>query len=310
MIYSLVKDTGNYPYHNIALEKYLVDSCEEDEIILYLWVNEACVIAGCNQNVLQEWNEDYITAESIHPVRRFTGGGCVYHDVGNLNYSFIASTANRDVDEWIEKWLEIVLDAVRKFGIDAKFSGRNDLTAGDKKFGGTAWLEENNKVLFHGTLMVDVNTEKVVKALTPNLLKFEGKAIQSVKSRVINLKDLASELDVEQLSQSIVESFEEYYDKTSIKLIEDNSHLNQIKTKLLSKEWIYGRNSNCDMTVSYKINSQLVTLKLIIEDGRIVGVDAFTDSMDVTVKNKIEQALLNQFYMGNNIKDVLNDLLK
>ncbi|RRD95465.1 lipoate--protein ligase [Clostridiales bacterium COT073_COT-073] len=306
MKYNLVKNTGHNPYHNIALEKYLFDICAGDEIILYLWVNQPCVIAGCNQNVLLEWDNTFLKENEIYPVRRLTGGGCVYHDLGNLNYSFISGLEHKD----IEKWLKIILDAVSSFGLSVGFSGRNDLVMDDRKFGGTAWLEEDNKILFHGTLMLNVDLEQMVKCLTPDLLKFEGKAIASVRSRVVNLSDKADELNTDRLIQAIERSFSQVYGELTDKSVQDNSDIEQMVRKLSSPEWIYQKNSDCDISVSYKVKNQLVQLDLKIENNRITDLNVFTDSLEVMVADKIKQHLCGLVYSETDIPTKLSELLE
>lgn len=305
MKYTLVKDTGNYPYRNIALEKYLFDTCQEDEMILYLWVNDPCVIAGCNQNVLVEWDSQFLQANQIYPIRRFTGGGCVYHDRGNLNYSFISHLNHKNVD----KWIDIILQAVNHFGGKASFSGRNDLILENRKFGGTAWLEEEDKILFHGTLMIDVDIETMVKALTPNMLKFEGKAIASVRSRVINLASYFPELNIDTLITAIEHSFISEYGKLIPKQIAPSPEWNKIVEQLTAKQWIYHRNADCDISLSYKINNQIIELDLKIEANCIKNIEVFTDSMDILVADRIKNELLGLVYTDTNIQDKLFQIL-
>ncbi len=305
MIYKLYQNTGQLPYRNIAIEKYLFDTCLEDEIILYLWINDPSVIAGCNQNVFLEWNNDFLKEKGIYPVRRLSGGGCVYHDRGNLNYSFISSIKHKD----IEKWLEIILDSVSSFGFKAVKSGRNDLCIDGKKFSGTAWLEEDDKILFHGTLLIDVDRETLQRALTPRQLKFEGKSIKSVKSRVINLKELSEDYTSKDLEKEIINTFEKTYGKLENMTITTSSELEKIEEKLKSKEWIFARNSDCDISLTYKFKSALVNLDLEIKDNFIKNVNVFTDSLDINIVTIIKKELIGIKYSDSDIKSLLEKIL-
>ncbi len=305
MKYKIVKNTGNFTYYNIALEKFLTESCDEDELILYLWINEPSVIAGCNQNVIKEWDDKYLREHGVHPVRRFTGGGCVYHDLGNLNYSFISRAKDKD----IEKWLEIVLDGVRSFGISAAFTGRNDLTTDGRKFGGTAWLEEDDVVLFHGTLLIDVNTEEMLKCLTPDMIKFEGKAIDSVRTRVVNLSEINPEISSEKLALAVEKSFENAYGKLEEMQVGCSRRLDEILGKLTSDDWIYSRNATCDVSKQYKVKGQIINLEFKLTEGIIEEVRVFTDSLDVGIKDRIEQEFRGKKYLEKRIEAMLDDLL-
>ena len=187
----VILDSKN-PYINISREYSYFENLQNDELFFLLWQNEPCVIMGRNQNIYNELNLDYIKKENILPVRRFTGGGSVYHDLGNLNFTFISSQKNKKMDAR----MDIILNALNKEGIEAEKKGRNDILSNGKKISGMARLEDEEKILIHGTLMVDLDLRKLSNCLTPDISKFNGKGIKSIKSRVVNLNQLNSSITI------------------------------------------------------------------------------------------------------------------
>lgn len=288
------------PYTNIAFEKYLLDNAQ-DNIILYLWQNCPCVIAGINQNTYKEWNLPYIKSKNILPVRRYTGGGAVYHDLGNLNFSFISKEKNEDT----EKWLNIILDAVKTFDIDCCFGGRNDLMAQGKKFGGTAWLKDNDNVLFHGTVMVKVNIESLVESLTPSSIKFNGKSVDSVKARVTNLSQISSQIDILSVKKEIAKYFLQAYPDTDYENCFANSEVSDIADILSSDNWIYKKNPDCSIFWEETINGQNVSIYFKLQDNIIKEVKVYTDSLDIELSEKIEKILLETAFEKNDFKSFI-----
>ena len=154
------------------MESFLLHQCHEG-VQMILWQNQDCVVFGRNQNITAEADEQKMNDMHILPVRRFSGGGAVFHDLGNLNYTFLCAAENQN----IELWKQIVLDALCKAGIQAAYSGRNDIVINDKKISGTAWLEDGDRFMYHGTLMISADCQRMAEVLTPCAEKFEGKEI-------------------------------------------------------------------------------------------------------------------------------------
>lgn len=190
------------PYENMALEEYLLDQpCFTDDY-LFFYVHKPSVIIGAHQNAYKEVNARYIDQNGIIVARRLSGGGAVYHDGGNLNYSFVFS--NPDNFNFVNL-VRPISDALNALGAGCVFTGRNDLTIGGRKFSGAAQCVRNGKLLFHGTLMVDVDLEALTQALTPDKIKIASKGIDSVRSRVINLKEkLGAQMDIETLKSHLI----------------------------------------------------------------------------------------------------------
>ena len=194
---------GTDPYENLALEAYLLERVPPGECILYLWQNQRTVVIGRNQHASNECRIQALEADGGHLVRRLSGGGAVYHDLGNLNFTFL--TVRRDYD--VARQTETILQAVRALGIPAEKNGRNDLTAAGGKFSGHAYYQTGEQCYHHGTLMVSVDLSPLAAYLQVSPLKLEAKGVKSVRARVVNLTQFRPELTIAQLRQALVEAF-------------------------------------------------------------------------------------------------------
>lgn len=170
------------PFFNLSAEEYFL--CEKDEDFFLLWQNEPCIVIGRNQNAADEINRGYVRARSLPVVRRITGGGAVYHDAGNLNFSFII---NGEADR--VELCQPVIDVLRSIGVVAEISGRNDITVDGRKVSGTAMCSHGGRSLFHGTLLISANLEAMSEALKPDETKLIGHGVKSVRSRVANISE-------------------------------------------------------------------------------------------------------------------------
>lgn len=235
------------PYRNLAVEEFLVQYAaahvQEDTAILYLWQNADCVVFGRNQNPSNECRLERMEELGVLPVRRKTGGGAVFHDLQNLNFSFIVPKKYYDR----EISMQIVVRALQSCGIDAAVNGRNDILAGDCKVSGNAYLSKNGVCLHHGTLLIATDTDKMDRLLTVDAEKFAGKGVRSVRSRVKNLNELMPMLTAKDYSRAIADSFLECYagsrkaDFTNIILNdEDMECIRRMQQEYASKEWIFG----------------------------------------------------------------------
>ena len=196
----LILKTTN-PYVNLATEEYLFNNSDDD--VFMLWQNEPSIIIGKNQNAFAEINMDFARENNLNIVRRITGGGAVYHDLGNLNYTFI-STKNENNGIDFEHFTLPIIESLKNLGICAKLSGRNDLIVDDKKFSGNAQHTVGNRVLHHGTLLFDTNLDMLSSALNVDEEKLKAKAIKSTRSRVVNLKSIINrDIDVNEFIKII-----------------------------------------------------------------------------------------------------------
>ena len=174
------------PYYNLAVEEYLFQTAEDE--VFMLWQNEPTVVIGKNQNAYAEVELDVLRERGIHLARRITGGGAVYHDLGNVNYTFIAKSGQQGID--FAHFTAPILRALAELGIRAELSGRNDLLVDGRKFSGNAQYSANGKTLHHGTLLFDSDLTVLSDVLRPDEEKIRSKAVRSVRSRVTNLAPL------------------------------------------------------------------------------------------------------------------------
>ena len=186
MIY--IESKSNDPRYNTALELYAFNELAEKDDVFMLWINSPCIVVGKNQNTTEEVNQKYCDDKDIKIVRRVSGGGAVYHDLNNLNYTIISS--GRSGEEFdFKSFSQPVLDALDSLGVKAEFTGRNDLEIDGQKFCGNAQYVRNGRIMHHGCLMFDVDTSVLADALKVSKDKIESKGIKSVRSRVTNIKD-------------------------------------------------------------------------------------------------------------------------
>ncbi len=195
------------PYENLALEEALLNRVGEGELILYLWQNERTVVIGRNQNPWKECRTALLAEEGGCLARRLSGGGAVFHDLGNLNFTFVMPAEDYD----LPRQLTVIERACRSLGIPAERSGRNDLLADGRKFSGNAFYKHNGKAYHHGTLMVDVDMEMVQRYLSPSKAKLAAKGVDSVRSRVVNLREFVPSLTIDQLSDALIVALAEVY---------------------------------------------------------------------------------------------------
>ena len=275
-------------YENQALEKYLLHHVKENEVILYLWQNDHTIVIGKNQDAFDECDVRKLEEEGGHLARRITGGGAVYHDKGNLNFTFLCP---RDLFD-ISKQDEIILKGLNQLGIHAVKNGRNDLEIDGRKFSGHAYYKGKESCMHHGTLMLEVNEEHLSSYLHVSLPKLHSKNVASVKSRIINLKSIVPDLKIEDVKRALVKSAEEVYgDKASLYTIENQEEVKELRHFFEEDKWRYGEN------ISYKYNKERRfswgTLKVSYDlcEGRINHLAIYTDAMDPDVFDHCEELL-------------------
>ena len=201
-MYKYVCSENTSPYYNLALERSLFDFVDEDTVILYLWQNSHTIVIGKNQNAYAECKVDEFIGAGGTLARRPSGGGAVYHDLGNLNFSIICK-------ESIAKehtYQRIVKEALRFFGIVSEFNGRNDLTVDDKKFSGNAFYVKDDVLCQHGTILINSDFKELSKYLTPDISKLERNHVKSVESRVVNLSEISDKITVESMKEAMIKA--------------------------------------------------------------------------------------------------------
>ena len=284
-IYNTVNDNregqavSTCPFRNLALEKYLTFHVQEGECILYLWQNERTVVIGRNQNA---WNECRVSAlqeDGGHLVRRLSGGGAVYHDLGNLNFTFCMR--NRDYD--LARQHAVILNAVKKLGIPAEVSGRNDLTAEGRKFSGNAFYEFGDFRYHHGTLLLDTDPEAMSRYLNVPEDKLKSKGVASVRSRVVNLKEYNPHITAELLSHTLQEAFGEVYGLTPEAFDEGRfaeEEVQKEKNRFASWEWNFGTHLPFTHSLKERFPWGGVELLFSVEDGLVKEAVCYSDAMD------------------------------
>lgn len=299
------------PYFNLALEEYLLDNLTADEVIFYLWQNDNTVVIGQNQNPWKECSLSKIAADKVNLARRLSGGGAVFHDKGNLNFTFITKKPQYK----LEKQLVAIKDGVKKFGLDAEFSGRNDILIDGKKFSGNAFFFRGDNCYHHGTVLIDVEMGRLADYLTPSRQKIESKGVLSVRSRVINLKQLNPEITVEKMKMSLIDSFHKYYKKGGIVIVRENDLLNNenfclLKQKYAGWQWIYGDSPKFDIELCRRYSWGEIMLCFKIEKGIIKMTKVFTDAMDTALSGILEKSLTGIVFGKQEIREVINALIE
>lgn len=278
------------PYYNLALEEHLLSLVPKQGCILYLWQNEHTVVIGRNQNPWAECRTSLLQEEGGHLARRLSGGGAVYHDLGNLNFTFVCAEENYD----LQKQLSVIQKAVGRAGIEAVFSGRNDLLADGRKFSGNAFYHSKGKAYHHGTLLIDTDVSKMGRYLSPPKAKLETKGIASVRSRVVNLKALSPALTCDAMKGYMVQAFSEIYGVTPQALPftdADNAEIIKLKTRYESEDWLYGKPMPFSCTLENHFSFGNLQLQLFVEGGIIRSLQVYTDAMDADLPQKLANVL-------------------
>lgn len=267
------------PYRNLAIEEYLLKSVLQEECILYLWQNKNTVVIGRNQNAWKECLVHKLQDEGGQLVRRLSGGGAVFHDLGNLNFTFLVRKENYD----LEKQLQVILIAVQKLGMKAEKSGRNDILIDGRKFSGNAFYETKQHCYHHGTIMVHVNISDLSKYLTVSKEKLKSKGVDSVKSRVTNLSDYKTQVTIEDVKEKMLEAFQEVYSLKAHILKEESLDQEMIQKGtqwFASWEWIFGRKIEFQQELSHQFSWGNLVLQFQIQKGSIQDVAVYSDAMD------------------------------
>ena len=281
------------PYYNLALEEELLRNVDDDEIIFYLWQNYRTVVIGRNQNPFLECDIDRMNAEGVRLARRISGGGAVYHDLGNLNFTFISKEKSSD----IKRQIEVIRAAVESFGINAQFSGRNDLLCDGRKFSGHAFYSEDENCFHHGTLMIDVDKSMLGKLLRPSRLKLEAKGITSVKSRVVNLSEICSNITAENMIEALKDSFESEYGELQeyIEYSREN-FIPAMTGRYSDHDWIYGESPIYDAEIEVAADYGNFRMLAQVEDGIIKKAKIYTDSLLNFNHDEIEAEMSGTYF--------------
>ena len=266
------------PYHNLAVEEYLLHLAEENECILYLWQNRRTVVIGRNQNALKECKAHLLESEGGFLARRLSGGGCVYHDLGNLNFTFIA----KEHDYSIDRQLSVIIKALETYGLNCEKTGRNDICIDEKKFSGNAFYKHMNRCYHHGTILVDVDLNEMSRYLNVSAEKLKAHSISSVKSRIVNLKSLNDKICISGLQSALIQAFCEIYAQHRDILPEelDSSQISQLTEKYASCEWRFGKSMEADYTMERRFPWGEVSILLKLKGNTVADVRVYSDALE------------------------------
>lgn len=299
------------PMINLAMEEYVLKHIPPDDSYFLFYINAPSIIIGKNQNTLEEINKPYIDAKGIKVVRRLSGGGAVYHDLGNLNFSFITADDGNSFHNF-KKFTQPIVDALNEMGIPAELSGRNDIHVGERKISGNAQFSQKGRMFSHGTLMLDSDIDEVVNALKVSEAKIASKGIKSIRSRVANINEfLTIPLAMEEFKNTILKAIfreqgqlEEYIlEEKDWELIHEIS-----KEKYQQWEWNYGASPNFNIIKSKRFPSGTVEVRLDVHQGSISQVSIYGDFFGLGNVNEIEHALLGVQYQRKEIEEALKEV--
>lgn len=297
------------PYYNMAFDEYCLESLSIDEPVFYLWQNRPSVIMGFNQEVNTEVNLDYLRENDIALVRRVTGGGAVYHDLGNLNYTIVGRSENLERD--YPEYAGLMMKALQELGVPATLSGRNDIMVEGKKVSGFAKRVCKNRLMVHGTLMYDVDLDVLTKALNPPATKLQSKGIASVRSRVANLSEYLPELtDIQMFSHRLEEILScNYADDEFILHPDELEAIRQLAQDKFSQwDWIYGRSPKATLNHSSRLACGTVEVHLTLVENRIATCRFGGDFLGNLPVTDIESALKGVAYDYTSIHSCLSNL--
>ncbi len=296
------------PWFNLSLEEYLVNNIKTNQVILYLWQNNDTIVIGRNQNPWKECNINKIRIKKVKLARRLSGGGAVYHDIGNLNFTFIMEKNLYD----LEKQLSVILDAVNMFNLNAKFSGRNDILIHGKKFSGNAYYFGDYSSYHHGTILVNTNISKLSQYLKPSKQKIISKGINSIKSRVINLQSINKCITINTMKSNIIKCFEHNYSNISKNIeyhpekISKEKYFKSLYNKYSSWNWIYGESPSFDIYYENKFEWGEIQIGLNFANGYINNVKIYSDALNTSFVNKLKYVLIDTRFSSENIKKAIN----
>jgi lipoate-protein ligase A len=266
------------PRLNLAFEEYLLRHVDRPEPLLLFYVNEPSVIIGRNQNTIEEIDPDYVAAHNIHVVRRLSGGGAVYHDLGNLNFSFV--TNGKDDLHNFAKFTEPVVAALRSLGVAAELRGRSDIFAEGRKISGNAQYATATRMFSHGTLLFDTDLGEMLRAINPRRARIESKAVHSVRSVVANIRELLPrDMTIDDLKAALIDGVFGGAEPPALDLTaEDWQRIEAIAAGRYNLwQWNFGRSPQFNVQKSARFPTGKIDARIDVEEGRIQAIRLFGD---------------------------------
>ncbi len=300
------------PWINLALEEYFLINQPAGGATLFLWQNKDTVVIGRNQNPWTECNLMLMEEDNIRLARRISGGGAVFHDSGNLNFSFIMNQKDYDV----KRQCMVIINALKSLGINAEMSGRNDIVVDDRKFSGNAFCFRGLNALHHGTILINADKDRMARYLTVSKDKFKAKGVTSVKSRVVNLCDIKPGLTPNIIKEAVAEAFKKEYgskckyihftdrDKS---LWPNDSLFREIITRNGSWEWNYGETPNFDVHLKKRFPWGGVELYLKVDEAEIRDAVVYSDALCEELISRLPDILVGTRIKGEELSKKLTE---
>lgn len=311
----ILTSTITNPWFNLATEDWIFNSLgindqDPDTHTLFLWRNSETVVIGRSQNPWVECKLDKMAEDNVFLARRQSGGGAVFHDLGNTNFTFLSPKTgyNQDAN------FAIIINALKSFGIEAALSGRNDMQVGTRKISGSAFKHTSDRSFHHGTLLVDANMQKLGDYLNPHPLKLKAKGIKSVRSRVANLTEFNPTINHDNLSSAIIDAFCDYYgQKVALEALDEASllqepMLNAYYEQMADWDWRFGKTPNFSHHIETRFDWGIIDLHLDVNQATITEVVIFSDALNVGLIDALKDALMGVKYNKDAVRSALETL--
>ncbi|KRG35834.1 lipoate--protein ligase [Psychrobacter sp. P11G3] len=306
----ILKSAVTNPWFNLATEDWIFNTLNPDSHTLFLWRNSETVVIGRSQNPWVECKTDKMEADDVFLARRQSGGGAVFHDLGNTNFTFLSPSDayNQEAN------FTVIINALKKLGIDATLSGRNDMQVGDRKISGSAFRHAADRSFHHGTLLVNANMQKLGDYLNPHPLKLKAKGIKSVRARVANLIDFNETINHETLSEAIIEAFCEYHGESAqVEQLDEASlakqpTLNAYYQQMADWDWRFGKTPEFTHHIETRFDWGMMDVHMDVKQAMITEVVIFSDALNVELIDLLKKTLTGVKYNKPEIKNKLDDL--
>ncbi|MFN4215470.1 MULTISPECIES: lipoate--protein ligase [Exiguobacterium] len=299
------------PKLNLAVEEYILKhlNVEHEDYFLF-YINGPSIIIGKNQNTSEEVNLKYIEENGIDVVRRLSGGGAVYHDEGNLNFSFITKDDGNSFNNY-KKFTQPIVDALKQLGVEAELTGRNDIQVGERKISGNAQFTTRGRMFSHGTLMFNSNIEEVVNSLNVSEEKMRSKGIKSVRSRVANITEfLEEEMAMERFVEALLHSIYDGQEPERYVLRDEDWEIVQdiSRERYANWDWNFGKSPKFDVESKRRFPIGTIDVRLNVSKGTITEAKIFGDFFGVGDIHDVEQALVGTRFERGAIREQLSHL--